>query len=235
MALTDDQQMEYDMLQAMYPEHLSEVTTDGATGLPTYHLDVSIDVDAPNELRMHVVLPEAYPNEGTPVIRLESISTTRRIQTDALAKQLAAAAEENCGMHSVSVLLQTAQEFVRDMDSGKHEETSEMEVDPTIRLGRAVTRDLFDEWRLKHRAEKDARNAAGLAKIAKAVAGKLTGRQVWDRTLKEADWELFNGGAEVEDGDDIDYDFDMGDEEDEGAFELDGDDGEGEAAAAAEE
>jgi hypothetical protein len=207
MALNDDQQMEYDMLQAMYPEHLSEVTTS-PDGLPAFYLDVSVDVDAPVELRLNVVLPPAYPSEAAPKVAVESISTSRRVQTEALLKQLRASADENIGTHCIAILLQTAQEYMRDIDSGnsRKEETS-TDVDPTIRLGRSVTRDLFDDWRLVHRAAKAARIAIETAKMNAAIKGKLTGRQLWDKTIKEADWTLFAAEADAVDGDDIEYDF----------------------------
>eukprot|EP00672_Neobodo_designis_P009362 CAMPEP_0174855218 /NCGR_PEP_ID=MMETSP1114-20130205/32727_1 /TAXON_ID=312471 /ORGANISM="Neobodo designis, Strain CCAP 1951/1" /LENGTH=228 /DNA_ID=CAMNT_0016089953 /DNA_START=82 /DNA_END=768 /DNA_ORIENTATION=+ len=221
--LNDEQQMEYDMLQAMYPEHLSDVSENAAVGLPCYSLEVTNDHDEPAEIRLIVTLPPEYPSEGAPRIAVESISTTRRVQTEALLTQLKAAAEENAGMHCVAVLLQTAQQYMQDLDSHanrKEEETTDL--DPTIRLGRAVTAELFAEWRAAHRAEKDEKIAKANAKHLKALAGKLTGRQLWDKTIKDADWQLFAGDAEADDGDDIEYEF--GDDDDE--------EGEEEAAAA---
>lgn len=213
MSLTDDQQMEYDLLTAMYPEHVSEVRADGKSGLPQYHIDVSVEIDTPTEIRLTLTLPAEYPAEAVPQIQVESISTTRRVQTAALLTQLKTSAEENLGMHCGAVLLQAAQEFMRDLDSGNKKEEDAVEVDPTIRLGHAVTRELFDDWRLKHRKEKDEKLAIEEKKLNAAKAGKLSGKQLWDKTIKEADWELFGGEADAEDGEDIEYDFaDEGDE-----------------------
>lgn len=204
------------MLMAMYPEHLSEVSVHPATGLPGYTLEVTNHPDEPAEIRFTVLMTPEYPSEGPPKLTIESISTTRRVQTEALLTQMREAAEENTGMHCVSVLLQTAQQFMTDLDSQANKKDEEQsEIDPTIRLGRAVTADLFAEWRAAHRAAKDEKIAKENAKHLKALAGKLTGKQLWDKTIKDADWQLFAAEADAVEGDDIEYDFDEDAEDEE--------------------
>lgn len=81
----------------------------------------------------------------------------------------------------------------------------------------------------------DNGNAAGTAdntrKDNKITASKLTGRQLWDSTLRQADWELFEAQAMADGEDfngdnshDVDVDFDMMAELDEGNYDLDDDD-----------
>ena len=56
-----------------------------------------------------------------------------------------------------------------------------------------------------------------------ATAGKLTGRQLWDKTIKEADWALFGGDADGEDGEDVDYEFAENSDDENGGYEFDDD------------
>ena len=102
-------------------------------------------------------------------------------------------------------------------------------VDPTIRLGTQLTPEVFKEWKAKFDAENAAKKLKQMGKkaIAEAAAQqdakkmKLTGKQMWDQSIKNADWELFekagsgNTGDDDDDGEDIDFVFGDDDDEDE--------------------
>lgn len=74
-------------------------------------------------------------------------------------------------------------------------------------------------------------NTDGSRKDNKTTASKLTGRQLWDSTLRQADWELFEAQA-MADGEDVngnnahgvDVDFDLMAELGEDDYDLDDDD-----------
>lgn len=220
---TEMQQMEIDMVQGMYDtfEFLSEDP-------PTYTVLMAPSVDDPAELRVTITYPvEDYPETAPCDVQIESISKNRRIQTAELSKLVTALCEENLGMHVVVLVLQTAQDFL--CTNAEQEEKAELvrrgealeaaaaktAPDPTIRLGTAVTKELFYEWSRKHHAEKARRRAEAEAKRSqKASASALTGRQLWDSTLRSADWELF-GAAETnaEEGAVVDVDYDLRNDE----------------------
>lgn len=214
--------MEYDMLAVMYPEHVSEPVA-APSGNPSYHVAIAKEVEVAPELRLSVELPADYPESVTPTISVDCTTSQRRIMTKPLLERLNSVATENIGITSVAALVQTAQDFLHELDSAaaaaaRKAVDDAAEVDPTIRMGRTVTDELFRDWVDKFRAE---RAAAALAKLGEKSAStsknKLTGRQLWDRTIKDADWQLFGAGTadEADDGDDVDYDF--GDEEEEEA------------------
>ncbi|EPY28490.1 RWD domain containing 1 [Strigomonas culicis] len=224
-AATDMQQMEIDMVEGMYDtfELLSEDP-------PTYTVLMAASADDPVELRVTITYPtEDYPETAPCDVQVENISKHRRIQTAEISKSVAALCEDNLGMHVAILVLQHAQEFL--CHSAEQEEKAElarrgeaMEAaagggkaapDPTIRLGTAVTRELFHEWSRKHHAEKEKRRAEAEAKRSQKVsASTLSGRQLWDNTLRAADWDLF-GAADVaaDEGADVDVDYDLRNDE----------------------
>lgn len=105
--------------------------------------------------------------------------------------------------------------------AGGDEEGSKSVVDPTIRLGTQLSLEVFHEWKAKFDAEKLARKAkeagkkgttttAAAAAAASSDKVRLTGRQMWDQSIKNADWKLFEkeAGGDDDDGEDIDFVFD---------------------------
>lgn len=212
MPPTEMQAMEMDMVQGMYDSY-ELISMDP----PTYSVVLAASVDDQPELRVTISYEsEAYPETAAPTVQLEHIAKNRRMQTTSLAKEIADLCEEMIGMHSVTLVLQRAQEYL--IDYAATEEKVELQrrgealastaagasgtvaaPDPTVRIGTAVTRELFYEWSQKHMAEKLKERAAA----EKKTSTKLTGRRLWDSTLKNADWELF----QASDDDEQDVDF----------------------------
>ncbi|KPA75346.1 hypothetical protein ABB37_08637 [Leptomonas pyrrhocoris] len=216
---TEMQAMEMDMVQGMYDTYT--LLSDDP---PSFCVCLAATEDEPPQLKVTIVYPTAdYPETAPCTVLIECIAKTRRIQVGNIAKQIAATCEENIGMHSVILALQQIQEFlshaveeeekadllrrgeVMAVEAGKR--AGPVEDDPTIRLGTAVTRELFAEWSRKHNAEKAKIRAEREKREAKVSVSKLTGRQLWDNSLKSADWALFGGeGEEEEGGEDVDFD-----------------------------
>ncbi|KAG5480695.1 hypothetical protein CUR178_05830 [Leishmania enriettii] len=214
---TEMQEMEMEMVQGMYDtyEHLSDDP-------PSYCVSLAATEEEPPQLKVIITYPtEDYPESAPCVVTVECIAKARRIQVGAITKQIATTCKENIGMHSAVLVLQQAQEFLSR--AFEEEEKADLlrrgeaiaaeaakrigavEVDPTIRLGTAVTRELFEEWSRKHHTEKAKARAEREKKDVKVSASKLSGRQLWDNSLKTADWALFGGEAEDEGGEDVDF------------------------------
>lgn len=224
--LPPDQLMELDLIRAMFPDGaVSEVhACTKHDNLPAFTVQIARENDAPNEIALTVAYPPGYPEEQTPFFILECVSSTRRIPLDALLQDLQTIAAENSGTHCVSPAVQKCQEFLFDFDAAadkaKKSDDKKVDIDPTIRLGTPLTAELFNEWK-ERRAMMRGGGAAAIATATAAAAAKsqrLTGRQMWDATLKNADWALFKDGeggatADDDDGEDIDYTF--GEEEEE--------------------
>ncbi|GET88120.1 hypothetical protein, conserved [Leishmania tarentolae] len=214
---TELQEMEMEMVQGMYDTY--ELLSDDP---PSYCVSLAATEDEPPQLKVIITYPtEEYPESAPCVVTVESIPKARRIQVGAITKQLARTCEENIGMHSAVLVLQQVQEFLSrtvEEEEKAHmlqrgeERTAEavkrtgaVEEDPTIRVGTAVTRELFQEWSLRRNEEKSKKQAEREKKEVKVSASKLTGRQLWDNSLKSADWALFEGEAE-EDVENVDFD-----------------------------
>lgn len=215
--VTDMQEMEMEMVQGMYDTY--ELLSDDP---PSYSVALAATDEEPPQLKVIITYPtEDYPESAPCTVAVECIAKARRIQVGAIMKQVAATCEENIGMHSAVLVLQQVQEFL--MHAVAEEEKADLlrrgeviaaeaakrhgvlEEDPTIRLGTAVTRELFDEWSRKHNAEKAKARAERDKKEAKVSASKLSGRQLWDHSLKSADWALFGGEADEDGGEDVDF------------------------------
>ncbi|CAD2215261.1 RWD domain protein (Gir2) [Angomonas deanei] len=140
--------------------------------------------------------------------------------------------EEYIGAHVVLMILQTTQEFLANL--AEEEEKAELQRqgealnaaagevahDPTIRQGTAVTKELFAEWSKKHFLEKERREKEYEKAHHKASASALTGRQLWDNTLRSAEWDLFDAGEkDNNEGEDVDYSLAQ-DELDEDCYNL---------------
>ncbi|RNF23183.1 RWD domain containing 1 [Trypanosoma conorhini] len=211
MPATEMQSMEMDMVQGMYDTY--EL---GGLDPPTYSVLLAPTADDPPELRVTIVYEsEGYPETAAPTVRLEHHAKHRRMQTTTLAKEIEELCAEQVGMHSVISVLQRAQEYLTEYAA--MEEKAELQrrgdalakavavastaaSDPTVRIGTAVTRELFAEWSEKHVAEKQRMRAVGEKK-----GTKLTGRQLWDGTLKNADWDLFASDDDDDDGQDVEF------------------------------
>ena len=198
--------MEIEMISAMFGDHVN-VLEGGEGGMPAFTVDIAPDPDAKAELRILVQYPPGYPEEEPCLATAESISSNRRIQIEPLNAAMKEIATDAVGSHSATLILQRAQEFLFEVDKPKEAKPKEEEVkDPTIRMGNAVTPEIFAAWRAKFDAEKLAKITKQQKAEAAAKASKLTGRQLWDSSLKQADWELFTGGDDDGDDEDIDYD-----------------------------
>ncbi|CAJ16068.1 hypothetical protein, conserved [Trypanosoma brucei gambiense DAL972] len=226
MPATEMQQMEMDMVQGMYDSF-----TLCSEDPPTYSVVLSATEDEPPELRVTVVYEsDDYPETMAPTVRLEHFAKNRRMPTAPLLKEIMELCEEQIGMHSIISVLQKAQEYLTEFAEG--DEKAELQKrgealgnaagtavvqDPTIRIGNAVTRELFEEWSQKRRAERLREREAN----EKKVSGKLTGRQLWDAALRNTEWDLFCGSDTEQD---VDLDaFEPVDEDDldEQEFDLD--------------
>ena len=214
--------MEIDMVSGLFADTFSLISDDP----PQYSVTLSATPEDPQELLVKVsYLSEGYPESGpAPQFLVESISATRRIPVGTLMKDLEEGAAELSGVHCVVALLQRCQDFLtqskEEMDRQQLQRRGEamaaasniVAVDPTVRMGNIVTRELFEEWQSKHLAAKAAVKAE-LAKLKKECASKLSGRQLWDTTLRQADWELFGEGGDAVDSDDAGFEFELGDDD----------------------
>lgn len=231
---TEDQQMEIDMVTAMFADHFEELPED-KLGRVSYAVGICHSGDDVPDLKVTVFYPAGYPEAEPADFLIESVSNKRRVQVGPCLKAVKEIAEESIGMHCVINVLQHVQTFLDEDHEAAEKATlakagkdlaesskTTVKADPTIRMGNIVTPELFKEWQAKHLAAKAVRLAAEMKKTLQKSAGKMTGRQIWDVSIKDADWQLFEAGQE--EGLDIDeagYDFAFHDEEDEE------DDGEG--------
>ncbi|KAH9601232.1 RWD domain [Trypanosoma melophagium] len=229
MPATEMQLMEMDMVEGMYDTY--ELNSMDP---PTYSVVLAATADDPPELRVTIVYEtEDYPETAAPTVRLEHIAKHRRMQLTALSKEIIELCEEQIGLHSVISVLQKAQEYLTEY--AENEEKADLHrrgealanaaanasaansvPDPTVRVGTAVTRELFEEWSKKHKAEKLQLRES----VDKKVSNKLTGRQLWDSALKSTDWDLFAGGDDNEQ--DVDFDaISLGDDDEGEEYDLD--------------
>ncbi|AIN97971.1 hypothetical protein LPMP_204780 [Leishmania panamensis] len=215
---TEAQEMEMEMVQGMYDTY--ELLSNDP---PSYCVSLAATEDEPPQLKVIITYPtEDYPESAPCAVTLECIAKTCRIQVGTITKQVATTCEENIGLHSAVLVLQQVQEFLsRAIEEEERADllrrgeviateaakrAGAVEEDPTIRLGTAATRELFEEWILKHNAEKAKARAEREKKEVKVSASKLSGRQLWDNSLKSADWALFGGEVEEDGGGDVDFD-----------------------------
>eukprot|EP00796_Vickermania_ingenoplastis_P012920 gene12920-8777_t len=215
MPPTEMQQMEMDMVESMYDTY--ELVS--ADPIPTYTVLLAASADDPHELQVTVSYPSAeYPDSAPCSVVAESISAKRRVQTASMNKEVATMLEENVGMHTVIMALQQLQEFLtvfaeeeekaevvrrgEAIEAAAVAKSNPIAADPTIRLGMAVTKELFDQWSAKRRAER-MKTMLAEAKKEKSAASKLTGRQLWDSTEaadddEDLDFDTFASNAEEE-------------------------------------
>lgn len=229
-AATEMQQLEMEMVQGMYDTFELE-----AEDPPTYSILLAPTADDAPQLKVIVCYPsEEYPETAACSVTIESIAKGQRIQIGNISKQVTATCQDNIGMHSVVLVLQEIQGFLSQLASEEekadlHRRGEAMEAaaalrssaaaDPTICIGTALTRELFEEWSRKHNAERERLRTEEEKKAAKLAVSKLTGRQLWDNSLKSADWTLFGGDGEEEDGGE-DVDFGEMDQFNEDDFDL---------------
>lgn len=235
MPATELQQMEMDMVESMY-DTFALVTADPT---PEYTVLLAASENDPHELLITVKYPsEDYPETAPCEAVAESISKSRRVQTSNMNREVAAMLEENCGMHTVVMALQQFQEFLTSfaeeeekadlirrgevLDAAAAAKRNPVAADPTIRLGMAVTKELFEEWSAKRKAERLKKLLAENNKKDKLVGSKLSGRQLWDNTVASAEWELF--GEEGDGGDGEVLDFDTFDRSDSAQYDLEDED-----------
>lgn len=224
---TEMQQLEIEMVQGMYPENYIHVSDEP----PTYAIGFCATADDPIELKLTISYPDAtYPEEGgLPSLVVENVSKDRRLPVERIRSELQAIAEEHAGMHCAVVLLQHCQDFLTTFvqeeekvllqkrgDAINAASTTVVAVDNTIRVGNAVTKENFLEWQKKHLGEKAAIKAEWMKKNFKESASKLSGRQLWDSTIRNADWELFDSGdGDAVDLDDAGFEYALEEEEEE--------------------
>mmetsp|Transcript_73608 Transcript_73608/g.85509 ORF Transcript_73608/g.85509 Transcript_73608/m.85509 type:complete len:240 (+) Transcript_73608:57-776(+) len=235
---TEMQQLEIEMVQGMYPDTFIHVSDEP----PAYAIGFSASVDDPIELKLTITYSDPnYPEEGgLPALVVENMSKERRLPVEKIRSELQAIAEEHAGMHCAVVLLQHCQDFLTTFvqeeekvllqkrgDALSAASTTAVVVDNTIRVGNAVTKENFLEWQKKHLTEKAAVRAELLKKNFKESASKLSGRQLWDSTIRNADWELFDSGdGDAVDLDDAGFEYALEEEEEENFDDTEG----GEAA-----
>lgn len=220
------------MVEIMYEDMYEVITLDP---FPVYTVSLTANSSDPPELRVTVTYPsEDYPLTAPCTAVAESISKNRRIQVSAINHTVAGILEENLGMHTVVMALQQFQEFLLNVTEeedkadlirrGEQLEAAATKhhdgagPDPTIRLGTAVTKELFGKWsadRAAARLKAAAAEEKGV-KVITSGAVKLTGRQLWDNSVASAAWELFtdnNDDAEAVDFDMYDVNEQEGEEE----------------------
>lgn len=203
---TDEQQMEIDLVVAMFGDTFVRLGDDP---LPSYSVDVGLSPDEPVELRVVITYPLGYPTEEPAGVTVESISTKRRVQVERLRADLNELVASQIGMHTVVSVLQRTQDYLSEQETKTVEVAkSTVDVDPTIRMGEGVTVERFLVWKAKHMQEKAAKKKAA-PKEAKELTGRMTGKQLWDTSIKNADWDLFAGGDDgAVDPAELGYDLD---------------------------
>lgn len=234
MPATEMQEIEMEMVHSMYEDGYEVHTLEP---FPIYSVLLAVNSSDPPELRVTVSYPsEDYPGSAPCTAVAESVSKHRRVQVSAINSIVAGILEENIGMHTVVMALQQFQEFLMNFAeeedkadlvrrgeqmeaaAGKHRDAAP--ADPTIRLGTAVTKELFAKWSADRAAERHRVMAEDKTIKATATGARLSGRQLWDNSVASAAWELFseNDGAEAVDFDT--YDIHVADEQEEEEFDL---------------
>lgn len=228
---TEMQTMEMDMIQGMYDTY-ELISSDP----PSYSILLTANNEDTADLRVTICYPtEDYPESAPCEVTVENISRKRRIPLAELTTEVNELCLEHVGMHSVVVVLQHIQDFISRFVADEERLTLQRRgeaaeaaaaaynyptaPDPTITVGSAMTRELFEEWSRKHRLEVTQTRLERNKREARATASRLTGRQLWDSTLKTADWELF--AADGEEGGVEDVDFGAMNSLDEANYDLD--------------
>lgn len=251
--VNDDVSMEIEMLRAIAGDdnvqdpaqteanHKSEIPTS-MKGMPTLRMLISREpgVVAP-DLILWMGFPSAsYPGADAscvPLIKIElDPSAPIRHRPEEFEKEAKATALAEAGQMCINQVYQRCvdllAEFEQQRDKAAHSaaaaaaESSAVK-DPTIRVGTQLTVESFKAWKVEFEADRAKKAAKEAALRARESANKsrLTGKQMWDTTLKSADWKLFekaadgtgDAGADDDDYEDVDYVF--GDESGDDAAE----------------
>lgn len=195
--MNDEQKEELEILESIYPEELEIINED------SFIIHINIETEPAKTLLAEFKYPPEYP-ECIPILKL-SIDTQpplleRKFSYNfnvADIEQIRAAAvevaEESVGMPSVfsitSFIKERAEEMyefkIKEMETQRLKELSlEEEKEQAKFKGTKVTKDSFNEWRAKFRAE------LGLDKPKERINGRYTGKEIFAMGLYKEDDEL---------------------------------------------
>lgn len=189
---------EIEILESIYPEEI-EKTSDNSI---TVHLQLEGEADQGIIIEIEfvddypdTVIPgiKIYPDDSDPTVNKGDKYSYKITAKDcvALKNQAVDIAEENLGMPSVFTIVSSIKENAEMLYESqiKHmelERLKKLELEEAKEQekfkGTPVTKESFEEWRRKFRAEK------GLDKPKERINGRYTGREIFDKGLyKEGD------------------------------------------------
>eukprot|EP00759_Apiculatamorpha_spiralis_P038507 PhF_6_TR37663/c0_g1_i2/m.56047 len=157
-------------------------------------------------IQVRFEFPPGYPDTEPLDISVSLLKRTKNLQQGikALEADLAELSQQLIGSPSALMLLSRCQTFTEDGGEKAAGATQVQDdgddVDPTIRVGTTCTMEVFQAWKEKFDAEMAARAAATPTTAPSSTAGAVgatgkrpTGKQMFESSLKNADWSLFDG------------------------------------------
>ena len=198
--MKEEQLEEIEILESIYPDEIERINEESISIL------INLECEADQGLIVEVEFPEDYPESVIPVIKISpddtdptigkgekySYKLTNKDCSD-LRNQAIEIAEENLGMPSIFTIVSAIKENAESLYEAR---IRSMEVERLKKLeieeakeqekfkGTPVTKESFNAWRLKFRAE------MGLDKEKERINGRYTGREIFDKGLyKEEDEE----------------------------------------------
>ncbi|KAH7726889.1 RWD domain containing protein [Aphelenchoides avenae] len=216
MDAKEQQMQELEALEMIYPSEVNILCRD----YPTISLEVTLPSttygrngeEEVTNVSLHADLPRDYP-DVVPEIDLVAIEeNVDPMAVDRVLKELRQLAEENVGMPMIFTLVSSLQETLgrvldelqvskmesEDLERRKKEQAEREHFERT-----RVTVESFNEWRATFEREMKEKEDAELKAKQAALAGRLTGKQMF---LRDASLNVSDAAIMQNAGDDIEID-----------------------------
>ncbi|CAI5438026.1 unnamed protein product [Caenorhabditis angaria] len=213
MSAQEQQEQELEALEAIYSEGELEILN---REYPEISLQITLKSNQFGEpedddftVELGIKFTENYPDE-IPEITIDGIDEEfEEIRIFEAIEKMKAVAEENLGMVMVFAIVSAMQEEIGELlNVKKAEKDKVLEIEKEAKEaesrkkfeGTVVTPDSFRAWKEKFDAERKAANESAEKERLAALAGRLTGRQLFlkDATLNLSDMTLIGAQDEVE-------------------------------------
>ncbi|KAJ9448061.1 RWD domain-containing protein [Diplonema papillatum] len=185
--MNEEVEMEIMALESIYGEEMKVVDDGKKVRVEIYDTSHG-DPASAKRVELIVTFPPTYP-EDVPNINLRSVRGLTRAQVDPLHAMLKHRCEELISQPMVFELGNFIQEWMTNgMVNPYAQEAQNLDnvvIETKRKHGTPVTRENFEEWKEQYLRDKEKLNPKRFAEV------KLTGRQIFDKTMNSVDWGLF--------------------------------------------